>query len=99
MLVSSSKVFQFLLDDYSAEIVLLGCVVQHPDYVPALSSYGKLAACKVRKKKKKKRRACYGKRYQVARFLSRLCHLRHMLRERGTVCCCFFFEESESETI
>lgn len=48
ILVSSSKVFQLLLDDYSAEILLLGCLVQQPDYVPALSSYGKLAACKVR---------------------------------------------------
>ena len=50
ILVSSSGVFRLLLDDYSAEILLLACLVQQPDYAPALSSYGKLAARKVRQR-------------------------------------------------
>lgn len=48
ILVSSSRVFEYLLDDRSAEVVLLACLLQYPDYKPALSIYGKLAACKVR---------------------------------------------------
>lgn len=48
ILVSSSRVFEYLLDDRSAEVILLGCVLQYPDYKPALSSYGKLAARTVR---------------------------------------------------
>eukprot|EP00752_Nemacystus_decipiens_P007659 g6847.t1 len=44
ILVSCSRVLEYVLDDRSAEIVLLGCILQYPDYQPALSSYGKLAA-------------------------------------------------------
>eukprot|EP00903_Cladosiphon_okamuranus_P013005 g12134.t2 len=44
ILVSSSRVFEYLLDDRSAEVILLGCVLQYPDFKPALSTYGKLAA-------------------------------------------------------
>ncbi|CAM9194124.1 unnamed protein product, partial [Scytosiphon promiscuus] len=43
ILVSSSRVFEYLLDDRSAEVLLLGCLVQYPDYKPALLSYGQLA--------------------------------------------------------
>lgn len=46
--MSSSRVFEYLLDDRSAEVLLLGCLVQYPDYKPALSDYGKLVARKVR---------------------------------------------------
>lgn len=42
--VASSRVFDFLLDHRSAEVLLLACLARHPDYRPALSSYGRLAA-------------------------------------------------------
>lgn len=38
------------MDDRSAEVVLLGCLVQYSDYKPALLSYGRLAARMVRNK-------------------------------------------------
>ncbi|CBN79766.1 conserved unknown protein [Ectocarpus siliculosus] len=46
VLVSASEVFEYLLDFRSAEIILLGCLLHDPDYKPALSSYGRLAARK-----------------------------------------------------
>ncbi|CAM9258641.1 unnamed protein product, partial [Hapterophycus canaliculatus] len=44
ILVSSSRMFEYLLDDRSAEVLLLGCLMRYPDYKPALLSYGILAA-------------------------------------------------------
>ncbi|CAN0363269.1 unnamed protein product, partial [Ectocarpus sp. 12 AP-2014] len=46
VLVSASEVFEYLLDFRSAEVILMGCLLHDPDYKPALSSYGRLAARK-----------------------------------------------------
>lgn len=48
VLVSSSRLFEHLKDDKSAEVVLLACLMLRPDYTPALLSYGRLAARQVR---------------------------------------------------
>lgn len=48
LLLASSRVFEKMSDDRSAEIILLGCLLQNPHYSPALSLYGRLAARNVR---------------------------------------------------
>ncbi len=91
VLVSSSRIFEYLLDDRSAEILLLGCLVQYPDYKPALSCYGRLAARKVRnvprcillREPERKNQSFYRARNNSLEFLVSLVLGRGPDRSRG----------------